>query len=191
VRTRQRNSGLTSVRWYDDQTLFAGDFAAKRVYRVKPFSSNPIEAGISTLDGEGRPTETDLMDLRDDTMALTNFYTGEVAFYTVGANVLQFERVILPPAQSQQTCTHMFWHKFMPDSLFRKRIARSRKTGRKAHGVVFIPGYLDLLWVSFCDAVQKGIEIVTTDGISICSVPTAEQAQDVAFLRSGADVYAI
>lgn len=191
VRTRHRNSGLTSVRWYDEQTLFAGDFAAKTVYRVKPFSSNPIEAGISTLDGEGRPTETDLMDLRDNTMALTNFYTGEVAFYTVGADVLQFERVILPPAQSARSSSNKFWHKFMQYSSSRNKNAGVEKGGRKIHGVVFIPGYANLLWVSYCDAGRKGIEIVTTDGSSVCSVPTTEQAQDVAFMRSGDETYAI
>lgn len=183
VRTRKRSSGLTSVRWHDDETLFAGDFAAKAVYRVRPFSDKPIDASIPTLDGAKAETETDLMDLRGDVVIMSNFYTGEVAFYTANRGALRFERVIRPPrpANPGRTLRSLarFWKK------------ESLRNGRKIHGVRFVPGYDDLLWVSFCDAHEPGIEIVTREGKTIHSIPTAEQAQDTAFVEHGGVTYAV
>lgn len=183
VRTRWRNSGLTSVRWYDEQTLFAGDFAAKRVYRVRPFMDRAIDAEIATLDGRGDPTATDLMDLRDGTMVMTNFYTGEVAFYTVGPDTLRFERVITPPARPREPKRRSLRALFKPE--------RPHGGGRKVHGAVFVPGHSNLLWVSYCDARDPGIEIVTLDGAPVLSLPTVEQAQDVAFLEHDGVTYAL
>lgn len=192
VGMRHRNSGLTCVRWYDDETLYAGDFAAKRVYRVKPYSSQPIDAEIPTLDGEGRPTETDLMDLRGDCMVMSNFYTGEIGVYAVGPGVLRLERTFRIP--SVRTDTRPPTNK--PLHALRRLFGRSgtqpdRREGRRAHGVLFVPGYDDLLWISMCDAMEKGIEIVTLDGKPLHSLPTGEQAQDVAFMHSEGSVYAI
>ncbi len=183
VRTRRRNSGLTSVRWYDEHTLFAGDFAAKRVYRVKPFSDRPIDAEIATLDGRGDPTATDLMDLRGDTMVMTNFYTGEVAFYSVGPGTLRFERVMTPPARPQRRKRRSLRSLLRP--------AKPHSAGRKVHGAVFVPGYANLLWVSYCDARDPGIEVVTLDGAHVHSLTTLEQAQDVAFLEHDGVTFAM
>jgi hypothetical protein len=183
IRDRARNSGLTSVRWYDDETLFAADFSAKALYRVKPFAERPIEAQIRTLDGGGQPTQTDLMDLRGDVLVVTNFYRGEVGFYSVGHDTLRFERVIQPPTHPKKPRRSL-------RSLFR-RTPRKPAAGRKIHGAVFVPRHRDLLWVSFCDAGEKGIEIVTLDGRPVHSLSTGEQAQDVAFVEHGSVTYAI
>lgn len=182
VRTRRRNSGLTSVRWYDAETLFAADFAAKRIYRVKPFSERPIDAEVATLDGHGVPTATDLMDLRVDSLVVTNFYTGEVAFYAVGPTTLRFERVVAPPARPQPKRRSL-------RALFRPE--RAQRAGRRVHGAVFVPGANDLLWVSYCDAHDRGIEIITLEGEPVLSLPTTEQAQDVAFLEHDGIRYAM
>lgn len=192
VRTRRRNSGLTSVRWQDDQTLYAADFSARQVYRVRPWSQRQIDAQISTLDGEGRPTETDLMDLRGDCMVLSNFYTGEVAVYSVGPAALEFDRIITVPSQHPRTRVRARTGRLR--ALLRlatRSTDQGRLSGRRAHGVVFIPRQPDLLWVSMCDAREKGVEIVALDGNPVRSIAMEEQAQDVAFIEADGVVYAI
>lgn len=184
VRTLRRNSGLTSVRWFDNETLFVGDFAAKTVYRVKPFSIKPIVEGIRTPDGNGNPTETDLMDIRGDTMVLTNFYTGEVAFYTVGAERLKFSHIILPPSQIKN-------NRGLIRTLIRRVKGKEIVGRRKIHGAIFVPGYENLLWVSYCDARAKGVEIVQLDGKPVHSIKLSEQGQDVAFLEMDGQKFAV
>lgn len=184
VRTRRRNSGLTSVRWYDDETLFAADFSAKAVYRVCPFTDNPIDASISTLDGSGCATSTDLMDCRGDMMVMTNFYTGEVGFYTIGRHILRFDRVICPHVPGQ-------WLRNLRSLLKLVRGNSNVPRRRRAHGIRFVPGYEDLLWVSYCDARVSGIEIVTSEGRTVHSLRTPEQAQDVAFIEHDGVTYAV
>jgi hypothetical protein len=183
VQARRRNSGLTSVRWHDDETLYASDFSAKALYRVKPFADRPIDAQTDTLDGQGRPTQTDLMDLRGDTLVMTNFYCGEVGVYEVGPDTIRFERVIRPPARPAPRRRSL-------RSLFGSGSGDARG-GRRVHGAVFVPGYQDLLWVSSCDAHQRGVEIITLDGTPVHSLPTVEQAQDVAFVELAGVNYAI
>lgn len=184
VRTLRRNSGLTSVRWFDNETLFAGDFAAKTVYRVKPFSDKPIAESIPTPDGSGNPTETDLMDIRGQTMILTNFYKGEVAFYNVGAEQLTFSHTILPPS--------LIENKRGPIRTWIRKIKGKKLTDRrKIHGAIFVPGYEDLLWVSYCDARHKGVEIVKLNGDPVHSIALPEQGQDVAFLEIEGETFAV
>jgi len=123
------------------------------------------------------------MDLRGDTLVMTNFYRGEVGVYEVGPETLRFERVIrLPrrPAPRRRS-----WR-----NLFGSASADAGAT-RRVHGAVFVPGYPDLLWVSFCDAHQRGVEIVTLEGTPIHSLHTDEQAQDVAFVEQAGVTYAI
>lgn len=184
VRSLRRNSGLTSVRWYDQETLFAGDFAAKAVYRVKPFSADPIVDCIPTPSGQGLPTETDLMDIRGDTMVMTNFYTGEVAFYDVGVDKLAFSHTIEPPSLIENKRGWL--------STMVRRAKGKKLTGRrKIHGAIFVPGYDDLLWVSYCDARDKGAEIVKLNGDPVHSLKLPEQGQDVAFLEIDGQHYAV
>ncbi len=183
VRKLRRNSGLTSVRWFDKDTLFIGDFAAKSVYLVKPYADTPVIKKISTPDGHGVPTETDLMDIRANSMVLTNFYTGEVAFYDVGPDCLSFSHTIMPPSKLNK-------QKGLLSKLFGKSKDKPIK-GRKIHGAVFVPGYENLLWSSFCDSRDKGVEITKLDGSQVHSLPLPEQAQDVAFIECYGETYAI
>lgn len=192
VQARRRNSGLTSVRWYDSETLYAADFSAKRVYRIKPLLPNPIDGEISTLDGMGQPTETDLMDLRGGVMVLSNFYTGEIGLYSIGDDRLLFERIIFRSNPKRRDESRFSIRSLFSAFSGKRRVSsEEHRKGRRIHGVVFVPGYDDLLWVSFCDFKNKGVEIITMDGRSVWSISTSEQAQDVAFLEMGGVIYAV
>lgn len=183
VGSLRRNSGLTSCRWFDANTLFAGDFAARRVYRVRPFDDEPIADWIPTLNGKGKPTETDLMDIKGNTMVMTNFYTGEVAFYEVSAEQLKFSHTILPPTKLR--------NERGPVRSFLRQLKGKPLVGRRIHGAIFVPGFEDLLWVSYCDARDKGFEIIKAGGEPVHSMTLPEQGQDVSFLEQDGITYAI
>lgn len=185
VRKLKRNSGLTSVRWYDNETLFTADFAAKTVYRVKPFSDQPIVQSIRTPNGEGLPTETDLMDIRQNTMVLTNFYAGEIGFYNVSSDSLEFSHIVDPPSSFIEN------KRGLVRSLIRKAKGKKLTGKRKVHGAIFVPGYEDLLWISFCDARRRGAEITKLDGTPIHSLALPEQGQDVTFLDFDGEKFAV
>ena len=159
IRDKVRSSGLTSVRFITDNTLICCDFNEKKAYFAELLGNKLIiHDTVDTIVESGQSVETDLMDLSGDTFVVTNFYQGSLSIYKI------FDKKIS----------------------FIKEINNNDFVG--AHGVRFIPGYRDLLWVTYCGKHNKCYQIVNLEnGQIIHSVPLNEQAQDVAFI----DGYAV
>ena len=130
------------------------DFNEKRAYLVELDNDDVrIIHSLPTTIADGTPVETDLMDVKGTSVVVTNFYQGSLSFYEVKDDEIQFRREILA----------------------------NRYKG--AHGVRFIPGQSDLLWVSYCGRKNKCLEIVDCPtGEVVHHVDLKEQAQDAAFL---------
>jgi len=155
IRDRPRVSGLTSVRFYRDNYLVLCDFNERATYLMRMTDYGGLElVDYSTTVVRGNvAAQTDLMDLQGDLFAVTNFFQGSVSLYEIKS----------------------FRIHFIKELNLNKYIY--------AHGVRFIPGYPDLLWVSYCGADNKCIQIVNylTERV-VHEIPLQEQAQDVGFM---------
>lgn len=154
IKDRARNSGLTSVRWVDDNRLVVADFNEHMLYLVT------IQRGVleildqhKTVLASGQDVETDLMDYRDGLVVVSNFYQGSESYYSIIGNSIRFLH-----ETNSNTYTNL-------------------------HGVRFIPGTTDLLWKTYCGNKNKVAEIYNFhENRLIHSIPKDEQLQDVAFL---------
>lgn len=154
ITDRGRNSGLTAVRFVGDDRVVCTDFNERAIYLAQ-LTGDGVEIidSCATVIADGTAVETDLMDVKDDLIAVTNFYQGSVSFFRIADDRLAF---------SHEMNTNDF-------------------VG--IHGVRFVPGTDDLLWVSYCGNNNKCFEIVwhPTQEV-IHRVETDEQMQDVAFV---------
>jgi len=97
------------------------------------------------------------MDLQGDIFVVTNFFQGSLSFYEIRSSRIQFIKEL---NLNSFIC---------------------------AHGVRFIPGHPDLVWVSYCGSDNKCIQIINLRTESIIHhIPFDEQAQDVASIGVGA-----
>jgi hypothetical protein len=154
ITDRPRNSGLTSVRFVSQDKVVCCDFNEKMMYLAK-LKGDGVEIldSCPTVIQDGTPVETDLLDVRDNLLVVTNFYQGSLSFYR-----LQNDRITF----SHELNTNDF-------------------VG--IHGVRFVPGVENVLWISYCGAKNKCFELVDyKTGTLIRRVWVDEQMQDVAFL---------
>lgn len=163
VKDKERNSGLTSVRFIDESTLVACDFNEHKMYLCK-LSGADLEVidSHSTVISDGSSVETDLMDFSDGIAVVSNFYQGSVSLYDIKGESIRFiEEIDLAPKY------------------------------KNMHGVRFIPNYENLLWVTFCGKDNKCHQIWDVNKKEIIhEFETSEQCQDVGFLEDKAVVFA-
>lgn len=159
---QDRNSGLTSVSFVDDATVLCADFNDKRIYLA-----SIAQGRLAILDthptqiADGTAVQTDLMDFRDDRIVVSNFRQGSVGIYNLNDNKITFEREF------------------------------NLNDYKGLHGVRFIPGTDDLLWLTCCGAGNKCHQIVDlkTDTV-LHQIDTDQQCQDAAFVADHAVVFA-
>lgn len=160
--SRVRNSGLTSCRFIDDNRMIACDFNERMSYLIN-FENDELTIidQHPTLISDGSPVQTDLMDLKGNEFAVSNFYQGSVSFYNIVDNKIEFIREINP------------------------------NTFKNLHGVRYVPNYDDLIWLTYCGIHNKCSQVVNSvTGEVIHTIQTSEQAQDVAFVANYAVVFA-
>lgn len=162
VKNKTRNSGLTSVCFADDHRLVAADFNEQMLYLVN-INGDKIDfvASHPTQISDGTTVQTDLMDVHDDRLAVTNFYQGSVSFYRFTKNMIQFESELnLNPHSG-------------------------------LHGVRFVPGSPDLVWLTYCNPKFRRHQIVDVAARSVLhDFEVDQQCQDVAFVGNFAVVFA-
>jgi hypothetical protein len=154
ITDRPRNSGLTSVRFVAEDKIICCDFNEKMIYLAQ-LKDDGIEIldSCSTVIEDGTSVETDLLDARNNLLVVTNFYQGSLSFYRLDKDRITF---------SHELNTNNF-------------------VG--IHGVRFVPGSDDMLWVSYCGAKNKCFELIDyKTGAVVHRVWTEERMQDVAFL---------
>lgn len=155
IRDKSRNSGLTSVRFLDEHHLVCCDFNARTIYLVH-FDTNDgwkILHQHPTLIHTGQAVQTDLMDSLGNICVVTNFNQGSLSFYSIEDGKIKFLKEVNP-----NSCVN-------------------------AHGVRFIPGHPDLVWVSYCGIQNKCAQIIDWRSERVVqSIDLEEQAQDAAFL---------
>ena len=163
VKDRVRNSGLTSVRFVDDDTCVAADFGNKRVYLVDIADpSKPILDSHDTVVASGDAVETDLIDYHDGRFIVSNFYQGSFSLFEIADRRIRFVREI--GAENG-----------LPN----------------LHGLRFVPGQPDLIWLAGCNWKNPCHRLVDLDtGEVLWTVPTERQCQDVAFSNGHAIVFA-
>ena len=92
------------------EILHRPDFGFLQV-RLAPGQSIHAEPGAMASMDAGVKLKTSLKGglwkslkrgIGGESLVMTNFYTGEVAFYTVGPDTLRFDRVMTPPARPQR-----------------------------------------------------------------------------------------
>jgi hypothetical protein len=162
VRDKTRNSGLTSVCFVDDDTLLCADFNDKRLYLASIAGGRlDILQTHPTLIADGTPVQTDLMDYRDGRIVVSNFYQGSISLYRLNGTTIAFEREL------------------------------NLNDYKGLHGVRFIPGAPDLVWLTYCGNRNKCHQIVDlmTDTV-LHQIETDQQCQDVAFVGGHAVVFA-
>jgi hypothetical protein len=156
VKDRARNSGLTSLRFFGDNRIVCCDFNGKIMYLVELTDSVPkIIAYTPTVIQDGTPVQTDLMDVnKEGLVVVSNFYQGSQSFFQIKGNTLAFVGELdLHPSF------------------------------RGCHGVRFVPGYDDLLWVTYCGTRNKYIVILNYKTKTVLhEIPMPEQLQDAAFV---------
>ena len=164
IRDRTRVSSLTSVRFYGDDKLVVCDFNDKATYLVRMAS----HGGLDLLDHKNTvirgstPVQTDLMDINKNVFAVTNFFQGSISIYKIDACKINFIKEI------------------------------NLNSFIYVHGVRFVPEHDNLIWVSYCGADNRCVQII--DYIKekiIHTIPLKEQAQDCAFLQQGGRQYAV
>jgi hypothetical protein len=154
ITDRIRNSGLTSVRFVADDKVICCDFNEKMIYLAK-LNDDGVEILDSrpTITQDGTAVETDLLDAKNGLLVASNFYQGTLSFYRLDNDRIAFD------------------HELKTNDF----------TG--IHGVRFVPGAEDILWVSYCGAKNKCFELVNYKTKTLIHrVWTDEQMQDVAFL---------
>ena len=116
----------------------------------------------NTVIRGGVPVQTDLMDINKNIFAVTNFFQGSISIYKIDAFRINFVKEIK---------LNSFIY---------------------VHGVRFIPGYDNLIWVSYCGANNKCVQIIDYLKEKVVhTIPMKEQAQDCAFLQQGGRSYAM
>lgn len=155
VKDRPRNSGLTSLRFVAPNRLVCCDFNEKQMYLLE-LGAVGIQfiATIPTKVGDGTAVQTDLLDSNSDGLLVTsNFYRGTQSFYELRDDSLSFV--------DEMKLTDF--------------------TG--CHGARFVPGYDDLLWVSYCGKDNKFIVIADyRKKVILHMLQMPEQIQDAAFI---------
>jgi hypothetical protein len=121
VKDRPRNSGLTSLRFVGSDRLVCCDFNEKKMHLLGLGSDEPdVIATIPTPVLGGEPVQTDLLDWNgEDLLVTSNFYQGTQSFYALRGDTVSF--------LDEMKLTDF--------------------TG--CHGVRFVPGYDDLLFISY------------------------------------------
>jgi len=155
IKDRPRNSGLTSLRFVGANRFVCCDFNEKLMYLAElDGTALRIIAQTPTIIQDGTPVETDLLDVNDQgLLVVSNFYQGTQSFYVLGRDTLSFA--------SELKLTNFL----------------------RCHGVRFVPGYPDLLWVSYCGAMNKCIVILDFRNNRILhTLELPEQMQDAAFI---------
>lgn len=155
VKDRARNSGLTSLRFVGSNRFVCCDFNEKMMYLVELAGSGiRIIDAIPSVIQDGTPVETDLLDFDGDRLLVTsNFYQGSQSFYELHGDKLSF-------------VSELKLNDFI-----------------RCHGVRFVPGYDDLLWVTYCGKDNKFIVIADYRNRTILhALPMPEQMQDTAFI---------
>ena len=155
IKDRPRNSGLTSLRFVGPNRFVCCDFNEKMMYLVELVGSTMKRiAAIPTVIQDGTPVQTDLLDVNHDGLLVTsNFYQGSQSLYQLHDDKLSF-------------VSELKLNNFI-----------------RCHGVRFVPGYDDLLWVTYCGKDNKFIVIADYKKRTILHLlPMPEQMQDTAFL---------
>lgn len=155
IKDRPRNSGLTSLRFIGGNRFVCCDFNEKRIYLAE-FSGSQMKilASAPTVIEDGTPVETDLLDVNDEGLfVVSNFYQGSQSFFE-----LRDDRLV-----------------FVEELKLTNFI--------RCHGVRFVPGYSDLLWVSYCDNGNRCLVMIDYRKKRVLyRMPMPEQMQDTAFL---------
>jgi hypothetical protein len=159
IKDRPRNSGLTSLRFVGADRFVCCDFNEKRMYLLELGASRlKLIATIPTVIQDGTPVETDLLDVnREGLLVTSNFYQGTQSFYELRGDRLSF-------------VAEMKLNDF-----------------NRCHGVRFVPGYDDVLWVTYCGKDNKFIVIVDYKKRKVLhTLQMPEQMQDTAFIGNHA-----
>ena len=155
IKDRPRNSGLTSVRFIGGERFVCCDFNEKRMYLAE-FAGSGVRIldETRTVIADGTPVQTDLLDFNgEDMLAVSNFYQGTQSYFRIDGDSLTFV---------EEQKLNGFHH---------------------CHGVRFVPGYPDLMWVSYCGPTNKCIVIVDWRNKRVLhTLAFTEQVQDAAFV---------
>lgn len=162
VKDRVRNSGLTSVRFVSDTTLVAADFACKACYFVRLDGNEMVILDRhDTVIADGSPVETDLIDYHDGAFIVSNFYQGTFSRYALENGRIRFLGEVDAGG---------------PPNL---------------HGLRYVPGHPNLVWLTWCNARRPCHGIFDTGSGKLLHVfDTDQQCQDVAFVDGHAVVFA-
>src|SRR5947207_6478337 len=155
IQDRPRNSGLTSLRFVGRDRIVCCDFNEKMMYLAELTDSGPkIIASLPTIIQDGTPVQTDLLDVNNEGfLVVSNFYQGSQSFYQLQGNTLSF-------------VSELKLTKFI-----------------RCHGVRFVPGYDDLLWVCYCGSMNKCVLIMNYKKRKVLhELKMPEQMQDTAFV---------
>ena len=155
IKDRPRNSGLTSLRFIGADRLVCCDFNEKRMYLLELGASQMrLIKTIPTVIQDGTSVQTDLLDANNEGLLVTsNFYQGTQSFYELRGDNLAF-------------VSEMKLNNFI-----------------RCHGVRFVPGYDDLLWVTYCGKDNRCIVIMDYKKRKVLhTLQMPEQMQDTAFI---------
>src|SRR5574337_90819 len=131
IKDRPRNSGLTSLRFIAGNRFVCCDFNEKTMYLAQ-YDGVKVEivATARTVVADGTPVQTDLLDVNAEGLLVTsNFYQGTQSFFQLKDDRLAF-------------VAEMKLNAFI-----------------RCHGVRFVPGYDDLLWITYCGKDNKAVVI--------------------------------
>ena len=155
IMDRPRNSGLTSLRFIGAERFVCCDFNEKRMYLAE-FAGSGVRIldETRTVIADGSPVQTDLLDFNgEDMLVVSNFYQGTQSYFRIEGDSLAF-------VEEQKLNDFKY-----------------------CHGVRFVPGYPDLVWVSYCGHMNKCVAIVDWRRKRVLhTLAFAEQVQDAAFV---------
>jgi hypothetical protein len=157
IKDRPRNSGLTSLRFVADDRFVCCDYNEKTMHLVELDGTRlRIIASVPTVVHDGTPVQTDLLDFNgEDLLVTSNFYQGTQSLYRLRDDGLSFVEELKPNG---------FLH---------------------CHGVRFVPGYSDLLWVCYDGKMNKSIAIFDyRKKLPLYTLMMPEMMQDSAFIDS-------
>lgn len=162
VKDRPRNSGLTSVGFVNNEQFVCCDFNEKKAYFAEVIKGElAILDSHPTVISDGSPVQTDLIDVRGKEFVVSNFFQGSVSYYHINEQKIEFIKEI------------------------------NHNSYRNLHGVRFIPGYDDLLWLTYCGINNKCHQIINMKSEKVVhQFFTEQQCQDVAYNGKYAVVFA-
>ena len=155
IKDRPRNSGLTSLRFTTGNRFVCCDFNEKTMYLAQYDGVKvDIVATTRTVIADGTPVQTDLLDANAEGLLVTsNFYQGTQSFFQLKGDSLAF-------------VAEMKLNDFI-----------------RCHGVRFVPGYDDLLWITYCGKDNKAVVIADYRRQKVLHMlKMPEQMQDTAFI---------